>query len=139
MKSFIAIACLFTAAYACSPTPPVIAIWTRTWEPVLNFILKSWPNIDDSYGTYKCQYIPYARHYKPRLVYFFIPFLMTIYVLWPLAICMACIQERLLIKSGIWWRAYVICICSSLSLERKLNNDLFSWFSSFKVCFLHMI
>ena len=53
-------------------------------------------------------YIPYARHYKPRLVYFFTPFPMTIYVLWPLALCMACIQERLLIKSGLWWRAYGI-------------------------------
>ena len=33
---------------------------------------------------------------------------MTIYVLWPLALCMACIQEPLLIKSGLWWRAYGI-------------------------------
>ena len=38
-----------------------------------------------------------TRHYKPRLVYFFTTFLKTIYVLWPLALCMACIQERLLI------------------------------------------
>ena len=50
--------------------------------------------------------ILYARHYKPRLVYFFTPFPKTIYVLWPLALCMACIQERLLIKSGLWWRAH---------------------------------
>ena len=50
--------------------------------------------------------IPYARHYKPRLVYFFTPFPKSIYVLWPLALCMACIQERLLIKSGLWLRAY---------------------------------
>ena len=52
--------------------------------------------------------IPYARHYKPRLVYFFTPFSKIIYVLWPLVLCMACIQERLLIKSGLWWRAYGI-------------------------------
>ena len=52
------------------------------------------------------KYVPYARHYKPRLVYFFTPFPKTIYVLWPLALCMACIQEWLLIKSGLWWRAY---------------------------------
>ena len=38
--------------------------------------------------------IPYARHYKPRLVYFFTQFQKTIYVLWPLVWCMACIQER---------------------------------------------
>ena len=50
--------------------------------------------------------LPYSRHYKPRLVYFFTPFPKTIYVLWPLALCMSCIQERLLIKSGLWWRAY---------------------------------
>ena len=50
--------------------------------------------------------IPYARHYKPRLVYLFTPFPKTIYVLWPFALWMACIRERLLIKSGLWWRAY---------------------------------
>ena len=47
-------------------------------------------------------WIRYARHYKPRLVYFFTQIPKTIYVLWPLALCMACIQERLLIKSGLW-------------------------------------
>ena len=52
--------------------------------------------------------LPYARHYKPRLLYFFTPFPKTIYLLWPLALCMACIQEWLLIKSGLWWRAYGI-------------------------------
>ena len=52
------------------------------------------------------RWIPYARHYKPRLVYFFTPFPKTIYVLWPLALCMACIQERLLIKNGLWWPTY---------------------------------
>ena len=54
-------------------------------------------------------YIPYACHYKPWFVYFFTPFPKTIYILWPLALCMACIQERLLIKSGLWWRMYGIC------------------------------
>ena len=58
---------------------------------------------------FKSKQIPYARHYKPRLVYFFTPFPKTIYLLWPLALCMACIQERLLIKSGLWWRAYGSC------------------------------
>ena len=57
MKSVIAIACLFTAAYACSPTPPVIGTWTRALEPVLNYVIKSWPNFGDSYGTYKCQHV----------------------------------------------------------------------------------
>ena len=40
------------------------------------------------------KWIPYTRHYKPRLVYFFTPFPKTIYELWPLVLCMACIQER---------------------------------------------
>ena len=52
------------------------------------------------------KHVPYVRHYKPRLVYFLTTFPKSIYVLWPLALCMACIQERLLIKSGLWWRAY---------------------------------
>ena len=42
----------------------------------------------------------------PGLVYFFTPFPKPIYVLWPLALCMARIQERLLIKSSLWWCAY---------------------------------
>ena len=29
---------------------PYSGTWTRTWEPVLVYVLKSWPNIDDSYG-----------------------------------------------------------------------------------------
>ena len=61
--------------------------------------------------------LPYARHYKPRLVYFFTPFPKAIYVLWPFALCTAWIQERLLIKSALWWRAYGICyalICVKL-------------------------
>ena len=30
---------------------PYSGTWTRTWEPVLVYVLKSWPNIGDSYGT----------------------------------------------------------------------------------------
>ena len=75
--------------------------------------------------------LPYARHYKPRLVYFFTPFPKTIYVLWPLALCMACIQERLLIKSGLWWRAYGILtkLCTELSniIGLQVNFSMFSW------------
>ena len=69
--------------------------------------------------------IPYARYYKPRLVYFFTP--KTIYVLWPLALCMACIQERLLIKSGLWWRAYGIW--TPLSMKDSTHFELIhiSW------------
>ena len=62
--------------------------------------------LDQKKYTSRPKWVPYARHYKPRPVYFFTPFPKTIYVLWPLALCMACIQERLLIKSGLWWRAY---------------------------------
>ena len=28
-----------------------LGTWTRTWEPILVYVLKSWPNIIDSYGT----------------------------------------------------------------------------------------
>ena len=47
-----------------------------------------------------CNENVYDEHVK-KLVYFFTPFPKTIYVLWPLALCMAYIQERLLIKSGL--------------------------------------
>ena len=63
--------------------------------------------------------IPYARHYKPRLVYFFYPIslclrliLQTIYVLKMeilhfLSLKSAAYKrERLQIVSGLWWRAY---------------------------------
>ena len=50
--------------------------------------------------------LPYARHYKPRLVYFSTPFPKTIYVLWPLGLCMACIQER--VKSV--WLSPQVCM-----------------------------
>ena len=29
---------------------PYSGTWTCTWEPVLVYVLKSWPNIGDSYG-----------------------------------------------------------------------------------------
>ena len=29
---------------------PYSGTWTRTWEPVLVYVLKSWPNMGDSYG-----------------------------------------------------------------------------------------
>ena len=51
--------------------------------------------------------LPYARHYKPRLVYFLPhfqrPFLCFLggFLKKNLPLCMACIQERLLIKSGL--------------------------------------
>ena len=61
-----------------------------------------------SKGLVTNQWIPYARHCKPRLVHFFTQFPKTICVLWPLVLCMACIQEQLLIKNGLWWRAYGI-------------------------------
>ena len=63
--------------------------------------------------------LPYARHYKPRLVFFFTQFslqlrliLKTIYVLKTeilhfLSLKSAAYKwERLQIKSGLWWRAY---------------------------------
>ena len=80
-----------------------------TWMvPYVSLVPKVGMSSSDQTSKYKSvnYNIPYARHYKPRLVYFFTPFPTTIYVLWPLALCMACIQERLLIKSGLWWRGY---------------------------------
>ena len=53
-------------------------------------------------------YIPYARHYKPRLVYFFILFPKTIYVLYPLALCMACIQKRPMMARVRYLKFFVI-------------------------------
>ena len=66
-------------------------------------------------------WLPYTRHYKPRLVFLFTQFslwlrliLQTIYVL-KLEILhflssksAAFKQERLQIESGLWWRAYGI-------------------------------
>ena len=52
-------------------------------------------------------YVPYARHYKPQLVYFLphfqrplLCFLRRFFQTF-LSLCMACIQERLVIKSGL--------------------------------------
>ena len=66
--------------------------------------------------------IPFSSHYKPRLVYFFTIFSKTIYVLWPLALCMACIKERLLIKSGLWWRAYGTYSRQSFTIQTTWNK-----------------
>ena len=60
-------------------------------------------------------YVPYVHHYKPRLVYFLSPFSKTISLFLRrffqkiLSLCMACIQERPVIKSGLWWREYGMC------------------------------
>ena len=56
-------------------------------------------------------YIPYARHYNPRFVYF-LPhfgrpkrFLRSCFHKF-LPLCMVSIQERFIIKSRLWWHAY---------------------------------
>ena len=64
-------------------------------------------------------FIPYARHYNPRFVFFLLPFLFevrfilqTTYglkteILRFLSLKSAVyIRERFQIKSGLWWRAY---------------------------------
>ena len=56
-------------------------------------------------------YITYARHYNPRFVYFLPTFwspktFLRGFFLKILALCMVSIQERFLIKSGLWWRVY---------------------------------
>jgi len=76
--------------------------------------------------------IPYARHYKPRLVFFFTQFslwlrliLQTIYVLkveilhFLSSKSAAYKRERLQIESGLWWRAYGIRIFVTLSPSDK--------------------
>ena len=82
-------------------------------------------------------WLPYARHYKQRLVYFFTPFPKTIYILWALALCMACIQEQLLIKSSLWWRAYGMV--QNVTCQNMYNFFIDSYyliFFHFKCCML---
>ena len=77
--------------------------------------------------------IPYARHYKPWLIFFFTQFslqlrliLQTIYVLKTeilhfLSLKSAAYKrERLQIESGLWWREYGIC------LPPKILQDILS-------------
>ena len=57
-------------------------------------------------------HLPYVRHHNPRLVYYFKA------TFWKskkflrgffrkiLALCMVSIQERFIIKNGLWWRTY---------------------------------
>ena len=96
-------------------------------------------------GQLECQIflpkylIPYARHYKPRLVYFFTPFQKTIYVLWLLALCMAYIQERLLIKSGLWWRAYgrsnsLLTVGDTVKMQEETTFEKFSYQPNVTLC-----
>ena len=56
--------------------------------------------------------LPYARHYKPRLVYF-LPHFWKPFLCFQggffqkiLSLCMVSVQELIVIKSGLWWRAY---------------------------------
>ena len=49
---------------------PYSGTWTRTWEPVLVYVLKSWPNISDSYGICIVVFLylhlqHFIRHCKP--------------------------------------------------------------------------
>ena len=57
--------------------------------------------------------IPYAPHYNPRFAYFLPTFRRQFlfsrrFFRKILSLCMVNIQERFLIKSGLWWRAYGI-------------------------------
>ena len=80
--------------------------WLSTWQHLLTFIHLRY-------------LLPYVRHYKPRLVFFFTQFslwlrliLQTIYVLkmeilhFLSSKSAAYKRERLQIESGLWWRAY---------------------------------
>ena len=81
--------------------------------------------------------IPYARHYNPRFVYFLPTFwspknvFSRGFFLKILDLCMVSIQERFLIKSGLWWRAYgihfLVNISSSLNKKKiaLVNEFLF--------------
>ena len=79
-------------------------------------------------------HIPYARHYKPWLIFFFTKFslqlrliLQTIYVLkreilhFLSSKSAAYKRERLQIKSSLWWRAYGTCTFKFFSQEMVLS------------------
>ena len=76
--------------------------------------------LEYQFWIYKIR-IPYARHYKPRLIFFFTQFslqlrliLQTIYVVKTEILHFLSLKsaankrERLQIESGLWWRAYSI-------------------------------
>ena len=86
-------------------------------------------------------WIPYARHYKPRLIFFFTQFslqlrliLQTIYVLKTeilhfLSLKSAAYKrERLQNKSGLWWRAYGIRFISN-GPDHEIVSTVSEWWS----------
>ena len=73
--------------------------------------------------------LPYARHYNPRFVYFYVLFdvqkrFLKGFFLNILALCMVSIQERFQIKSGLWWRVYGIQI--AYAQKRKGQSEILS-------------
>ena len=78
------------------------------------FIFSRIPQTHQSYLSYKTTCLPYMRHYNPRFVYF-LPRLWRPFLCFQggafqkiLSLYIFSIQERFLIKSGLWWRAYGI-------------------------------
>ena len=81
-------------------------------------------------------YIPYARHYNPRFVYF-LPhvwfslwfILQTIYVLKTEILHLLSLKsavynrELFQIQSGLWWRAYSTCTWPWFQYLQKINSN----------------
>ena len=68
------------------------------------------------------KYIPYVRHYNPRFVYFYHIFEVHFFVFLE-------VQERFLIKSGLWWReygSYVICMSAFSNHEFRVFMNFLS-------------
>ena len=93
--------------------------WSSVMENLWENLWKFWEYDFWEFGIPVWFQLPYTRHYKPRLVFFFTQFsiqlrliLQTIYVLKTeilhfLSIKSAAYKrERLQIESGLWWRAY---------------------------------
>ena len=104
-------------------------------------------------------YIPYARHYNPRFVIFLLPFLFevrfilqTTYglkteILHFLSLKSAVYtRERLLIKSGLQWRAYgtylsclvnVVCECP-LSIGNNIHTMSIKYSNNSEQCYANI-
>ena len=81
----------------------IFFVWFFIWpsEMRIFFLLSMWSNLISLF------YIPYVRHYNPRFVYFKPTFWRSkMFFQKILLLCMASIQERFVIKSGLSWRTH---------------------------------
>ena len=98
--------------------------WSSVMENLWENLWKFWEYDFWEFGIPVWFQLPYTRHYKPRLVFFFTQFsiqlrliLQKIYVLKTEILHFLSIksavykQERLQIENGLWWRAYSSLFC----------------------------